>query len=850
MQFESQKHERVFQQLIRGLRGLGYKGTLIQEDYSFPDLFLPGAPVRLLPAAAFGREPPSYDSACIAIVIPHQKAGVELVSEYRALGAPVALEVGHDHLTQWRVSADVDRIVRWDEFHPDDLPRKLREKKDEWSPDTIVRGKNVFAKLAPRQLDFIDLGLIPALERQVRDKLDYLLRKVISSAVTTYKNSTGREPDMHQLFRLVFRFVAAKLLSDRRVPSFRSVDVESDPETILTRVSRYYKQSEPIIEDMKTRITVAQEIWSAVSFQNLSVESLAYIYENTLVDEQLRRALGTHSTPASVARYVVSRLIDEQTSSHSIQIVEPCSGHAIFLVAALERLRDLLPSDLDPEERHQLFVKALRGFERDPFALEVGKLCLMLADFPFPNGWHLFPADVFASPELESALTRADIVLCNPPFGNFSRDERQRYAGLRSMQKPAELLHRVLGRLKPSGTLGFVLPRQFTDGRAYRDIRRQLADRYECLEVVSLPDRIFHVSQIETSLLIGRVPSTRHTQVNLSFSHVSEADTNRFLQDYEVSYRDSGQKTKAAFASSAGIPPLGAVWEQLAESQELADVASVHRGVEWRPPFDEAKYISVRPKKGFAKGLRKVTDDYMAFQTPAAVYLSIRSEDQRTEAKAFDLPWEKPKVIANAATLQRGPWRIAAFPDDQGLVCTQRFFGIWPLSDWTIETLSAVLNGPIANAYISAHENKRDNRKSTLERIPLPLLTEAQRTHLDQLVEKYRGIAGTVDMFDAAQASTAHEGILRTICLEIDAIVLRGYGLPPRIERQLLDFFRGHRRRVPFPFTEYFPAEFAPTIPLWMYISSDFQRCRADYLISRLPQVTDPALVDALAEVE
>ncbi|MBW2174054.1 MAG: N-6 DNA methylase, partial [Deltaproteobacteria bacterium] len=474
--------------------------------------------------------------------------------------------------------------------------------------------------------------------------------------------------------------------------------------------------------------------------------------------------------------------------------------------------------------------------------------CLMLADFPFPDGWQLASADVFASPRFESALRRSDIVLCNPPFEDFSEDVRQHYPNRRPVQKPAELLNRVLDELKPSGTLGFVLPRQFIDGRAYRDIRRRLADRYELIEIVSLPDRIFHISQVETSLLIGRMPNTRHEHVNLSFSHVSEADADRFLQDYAVSTRETEKKSKSAFGASARVPPLQEVWDHLTDSPKLADIAEIHRGVEWQPPFDEAKYISVHPKRGFAEGLRKVTNAYMAFQTGPTIYLSTRSEDQR--GNAFKLPWGKPKVIANAARLQRGPWRIAASPDDRGLVCSQRFFGIWPVSDWTIGILSAVLNGPVATAFIAAHEDSRDNRKSTLKRIPLPVLAEAERTSVNQLVDSYRATADKIDILGATQAPTACEDVLRRTCLEIDAIILRSYSLPPRIERRLLDFFRGHQRRVPFRSNEYFPAEFSPTIPLWMYISDDFQRCRADYLVSRIPQITDPVLVDALAEVE
>ena len=90
----------------------------------------------------------------------------------------------------------------------------------------------------------------------------------------------------------------------------------------------------------------------------------------------------------------------------------------------------------------------------------------------------------------------------------------------------------------------------------------------------------------------------------------------------------------------------------------------------------------------------------------------------------------------------------------------------------------------------------------------------------------------------------------RQALLQIDALVLKGYNLPPRLERQLLDFFRGAQRPVPFPFTEYFPASFRPTIPLWMYVSPEYQKCRVDFFLRNAPQITDPGLIEALQEVE
>jgi hypothetical protein len=34
-----------------------------------------------------------------------------------------------------------------------------------------------------------------------------------------------------------------------------------------------------------------------------------------------------------------------------------------------------------------------------------------------------------------------------------------------------------------------------------------------------------------------------------------------------------------------------------------------------------------------------------------------------------------------------------------------------------------------------------------------------------------------------------------------------------------------------------------------MYLSEDFQKCSARYLLSTVPRITDPALIEALEEV-
>jgi len=843
MNFKSKSQHTSFRQVVAGLEAAGYVRGLLIENYSYTDFLEADAPTHVLPAGAFGRTPPSFDTACVSVVLAAENEGSGIINSCRAFGAPVAFEVDNTVVRQWRVSADGPTI--WKVIPADGIKEEFARNAADWSPDSILRAKNISPTLKPRQLDFIDIGLLPALEEHVRQKLDGLLKDVLTTATKTHKRETGRKPNVHELFRLVFRLLAAKVLCDRQVNGFRSIKNFDDVDDVLTRVGKHYEQPEPVIDDPETRAVVGDRLWNSISFENLSVESLAYVYEHTLIDDKSRKQLGIHSTPVSVARYIAGKMLTEADISQPLRIVEPCSGHGIFLVAALERLRDLLPANVDPAERHRFFVKSLAGFEKDGFALEISRLCLMLADFPFPNGWNLKPADVFNSQPFENAIKRADVVLCNPPFEFFRPEERAAYTGLTSTQKPAELLTRVLKGLKPSGTLGFVLPRQVLDGKGYKSIRDAIAKRFSDIEVIALPDRVFNQSQIETAILLATSPIPDNKSVRVSFSHVRDGDRERFLSDYEVSWRETETKSAESVSVSLKVTPLAELWNYLKSFQTIGDIATLHRGVQWQPPFSEDKYISKTEKHGFRAGFYKVDDNLMAFQSPASHYLSFQKKDRLWNAFEFD--WDKPKVFVNAARVSRGVWRLAAFADDEQHCSSQRFIAFWPNTGMTTHVIAAILNGPIANAYVTCHEHNKDNRKKTVQEIPVPNLMPAQLQSLAEAVHRYEDL---VDGQAAVLKTSDFDDLARHALLEIDAILLRAYNLPPRLERELLDFFRGFERRVPFKFTEYFPPNFGPNIPLWIYLSGEFANCNSSFLLDNIPRIDDPVLVDALTEVE
>ena len=868
--FVSERQEKLFQEVLRQLEALGYRGERLVRSYQFPDWFEEGNPVRIAPAAAFGRIPQAYDSACFAVVLSNGKSGAQLLTDYRALGAPMAFEVRDDSVVYWKIGRDVAQMREERRIPPDALVGVFRDHEAEWTSRDVLRVKNIRFEVGPQQLEF-DLGLILALEKHIQIKLDTLLKEVLAEAESVYRRSTSRDANPKDLFRLVFRFLAAKVLHDRGHAPFSSFPDFSNADDVLTLVGRYYGEANlPLPDDVNTRFAVGQGLWNRVDFRNVSVEVLAYIYENTLVDKESRELLGTHSTPHNIARYIVHHLQFEKINQDEPLILEPFSGHGIFLVAALQRLRDLLPNDMDEKERHNYFVKRLRGYEIDSFATEVSKLCLMLADFPHHNGWQLHNEDVFVSRAFSQDLRKAGVILCNPPFEDFPLSDRRRY-NVRSVHKPAELIRRVLASLPASGTLGFVLPRAFLDGNNYRDIRNLLTQRFDEIETVGLPDKVFHVSQQTSALLIAKTPRRRDTPlVRVTYTHVDDKDRERFLSEYAFTRRDSEVKSLSDAQESLKVVALREIWSRLERCPKLGTVASIHRGVEWKQPFVEEQYISTVPKPGFVRGLHKV-EGIQSYLPASPTFLCAKTQFRR--GNAWALPWKHPKVLFNASRISRGPWCLAAFDESTGLVASQNFHALWPDNHWTPKTFTAFLNGPVANAFVAVRESEQQrSRVKAVRDIPVPELGPKDVEAIDGLVDRYIGLIRSalssrpgshtksnawtfygrdqILPFLTSEVNLFHEA--RQVLLEIDATILKAYDLPPRLEHELLDFFRDARtpRPVPFGFIEYFPESFVSAIPLWIYISEDYKKCSADFFLRHAPIIDDPVLIEALREVE
>jgi N-6 DNA Methylase len=514
---------------------IGY--VAIVRDYVFSDVFAASTPNRKAPIVAFTHTPSSYRTAALAVVEADQRPVLEVISEYRALGAPLLFVIQGDEVVAWQMKPrSAPREIGRSPVNQ--LPALFATYREAWSPLSIQRAKSIGQFNPVYQLDFVDLGLLPAIEGEMQVRLDRLLNQALAQAIDPQSRRPSRVGE-EALFRAVFRFLAAKILQDKLNPIAVTWD-QDRIETILDKITQHYRlpalHVQPGSIEHKTFSAVWDCIRAGINFQNISADDLAFVYENTLVTDDIRKALGTHSTPKQVAEYVVSHLglHKYENAPQQVHVYEPFAGAAVLLISALRHLRDLLPVELTEQERHEFLIRHMAGDEIDAFACEVSTLSLILADYPSRNGWRIHNRDLFEDGVLDAQMRAHNVILCNPPFGAFTAAERARYPiAQQTHSKAAAVLNAALDA-RPLA-LGFILPGLFIRERQFSEQRKRIEKLYGSVELVEVPDKAFRSSEVDSALLIASEPRPpAPSRIKLRSTEILDRDCQNFLRTGEV----------------------------------------------------------------------------------------------------------------------------------------------------------------------------------------------------------------------------------------------------------------------------------------------------------------------------
>ena len=272
-------------QLKPFLRKCGYTRSRLAEDYPFDG--------GRAPLAGFLGKPWDARSACIAAVDANGD-GRAAARSCLPLGAPTVLVCGGDCLDWYGLTpdgpADSRRVpaARIEGF--------FREHSKDLAPQAIYAAKTRRPEPGARQLWFVDVGLMPAVERRAGESLHRLVEGAMHDLATTLRGQLRSREHFAHLYKTVFWLLAAKLLHEKGVDRFRRIDL-TDVDDVFRRVGRHYAD----VEDLPpggdawrpTIDAVAESIAGWGHLGNISTESLAYLYEMALIDKKPTGAAGS-----------------------------------------------------------------------------------------------------------------------------------------------------------------------------------------------------------------------------------------------------------------------------------------------------------------------------------------------------------------------------------------------------------------------------------------------------------------------------------------------------------------------------------------------------------------------------
>jgi type I restriction-modification system DNA methylase subunit len=800
-------------------------------------------------AVGFFGKAHNSSTACIA-VIENGNANEEHVLSYHSLGCPVVLACSGNFLQFWHYSGS-DAVFK-KKIGANNLDGFFRKQKEVFSPESIYRAKTIGRVKESYQLGFVDRGLMPAIEKQEGEYLADLMVRVINGLYNA-RNKPKMTDNMGKwLFQAAFWLIGAKILKDKKVESFTRLRI-SNIESLIGKVQKHYSAADRLdiskASQRKAMGKVAREIVEPVySLSHITNESLAYVYENTLVNKNTRKALGTHATPSWLVNYIVWQLIDwiEEIPEYDRIILEPACGHAPFLTAGA-RLLSFLYVGCE-EKRHDYLKSHLVGIEKDIFAQEIARLSLTLADIPNRDGWDIRNEDVYNADVLRKSAEQATILLCNPPFEKFSKEEKLEYDGIETGNKAAEVLAQTLPYMKDNSVFGIILPEGFLDRSNLANLRKYLLDDFEIRTICNLPDNVFAKAGHPSIVLLGRKKVSRK---NICHIVVPKAKLENFINNFKARLENviSKENLYQSKYYSFKVPELSELWKYCHGFPLLQNIATVGRGIEY-----EDFSTSIRKNKfpGAVKGyarfekiVQQKKADIEITELPDCFWISSNEEDIKNWR--YGRQTNMPRLLANYGRAGRDIWRIRGMIDLNGCPVSKNLLVIDPNNKnlGSLFFIWALINSPFTNAYMYCHCMKKNNLEGVLRNMPVPFDSQ-ELSRLEEIVKEYFSLSERQGQFMSGNEDELKRKKKKCL-LKIDAEVLRLYDLPPRLEKQLLDFFAGHRRKgVDFDFDRYYPENFGSYIPLRMFISEEFQNSTVENVEKWIEDTKSPQVLKAL----
>lgn len=740
---------------------LGYDAGMVRTN--FP-VWASNA-IRFADVVAFTQAAPApqdMTTAAIAGVVGNGGLAITDLSIARELAAPTAVLALDDGLELWWVGPDAQEKLR--DVRYDDLEGAAIALRPRLSPTLIRAAKETESQMSMFPADVA--GLLRRARWSTRSRLQARVELAMTLATSRAKHGIDEPEHLDRASRLVIGAMAALMISDKLEPS-RS-DIESVVvDTAVARYPSYFEWTRGLeLDEVATLRDLVSELGRDITYASLDPAVVSHVYESALVTAAVREDLGIYYTPPELAKAVLEQLPIEDLDPQHRSVLDPACGSGTLLLAAYERLRRIAPPELGVAERHSHVSTLLRGFDADPFAVQVAGLSLLLNALPQGNGWQVTTRDVVADP---APAVVTDIVVSNPPWRHKASVRGRR------TQVADAFVRGMLAALKPGGMLAVILPASWLSARTTEHARSRLREACDIFEVWRLPEDTFPGAEMAPAVLFAQHrPQAGRYVFRRALRHTGWKD--RFLaceRDADIvmlADPADGLRDRTLLRG-----PLDHDAEALRSLPALDSLLS-----DFGPGPVPTPPVSARGGAGPFRWLRTHQRIPTLTDIPERLLVPVYYPEEFEYRVDDGERYSAPKVLVSAVRKADNPWRLRVLLDRKGgVIPRQSLFVVTPIDQDHLESIAALLSSSVASAWVDTLNPSRSIERRVLGALPVPGTKAAWRA--------LRTMGR--DLVDRAEA-----GALRSVDLRrLDELVCDLYALSPVTRSRLTRHFSGFK---------------------------------------------------------
>jgi len=464
----------------------------------------------------------------------------------------------------------------------------------------------------------------------------------------------------------------------------------------------------------------------SINFAGLEPAMVSDVYEQALFTKVQRREQGAYYTPPQLAEQILNVIPLEHMEPGRRFILDPACGSGTMLLAAAKRLTQIQAEPVDSRQWHTYLTSHLRGYDSDPLATEITKLCLLMTALPLGNHWNV---EVFDTLDVQlPADERPSLIVSNPPW-KFEREP------LGSIERAHLFLSWMLNNLADDGFLACVVPLSWLNRNNSSESRYELLQGATLLEAWRLPSSLFHNTRPTTApaVIIAQKAKAGHAQGRVTIvKAVRDSSLATFLKRGIADEAYLVEPGK--YAQRLTFGPLSRAMSALTDFTTIGDIAEIRNGRPARPKrAPRTEQDATHHELGSLRKLHAFSPIDPQLLTP------VRYPDDYDSANPSDERVRAHKVVVTAKTFAtQNPWRINVGYDQYGASLREMFHMIIPDEQWDpwsrlteiqrFDALMAVLGSGLASSLIDETEPTRNISTRRIASIPFPRDIRSIRT--------------------------------------------------------------------------------------------------------------------------